>query len=226
MNNNKVFNNAKWIILCRAAQSLIQMVIGMISARYLGPANYGLIGYASSVVGSALPIMQLGLNSTLVQELIDTPEQEGRIMGTALVMDIVSGLGCMLLVGAFVSIANRGETETIIVCMLYSTMLIFRAMELMNCWFQYKLESKYPSIVSLCAYVVVSAYKIYVLAAAKNVYWFAVVNAIDYAIIGIALIYIWKAEHSEAVVFHEDGKKASFQKQILYFCRYDGDNFE
>ena len=216
MTNNKVINNAKWIIVCRIVQSLIQMVIGMISARYLGPANYGLIGYASSVVGFALPVMQLGLNSTLVQELIETPEQEGKIMGTALVMDIVSSLGCMLLVAAFVSVANRGETETIIVCVLYSTMLLFRALELMQCWFQYKLASKYPSIVSLCAYVVVSAYKIYVLATAKSVYWFAVVNSIDYALIGVALVWVYRKLNAQKLSFSLDMAGRLFSKSKYY----------
>lgn len=190
MNSNKVVNNAKWIILCKIVQSLLQMAIGMISARYLGPSNYGLIGYASSVVAFVLPIMQLGLPSTLIQELVGTPEEEGKIMGTAMIMDFVSGIGCMILVGGFVLVANRGETETIIVCMLYSVSLLFRAMELMQYWFQYRFESKYPSIVMLCSYVVVSAYKIYILIAGKNVYWFVMVNSIDYAINGIALLVI------------------------------------
>ena len=216
MTNNKVINNAKWIIICRIVQSLIQMVIGMISARYLGPGNYGLIGYAGSVVGFALPIMQLGLNSTLVHELVETPEQEGKIMGTALVMDIVSSIGCMLLVAGFVSVANRGETETIIVCILYSTMLLFRALELMQCWFQYKLESKYASIAALCAYVVVSAYKIYVLATAKSVYWFAVVNSIDFGIAGIALVALYYKCGGQSLSFSWKMCRRLFSKGKYY----------
>ena len=45
MNNKKVASNAKWIIICKVIQSLLQLVIGMLSARYLGPANYGIINY-------------------------------------------------------------------------------------------------------------------------------------------------------------------------------------
>ena len=64
---NKVVKNAKWIIVCKVVQSLLQLVIGMLCARYLGPSNYGLINYAASIVAFVLPIMQLGLQSTLVQ---------------------------------------------------------------------------------------------------------------------------------------------------------------
>ena len=41
MSGGKVFNNAKWIIVCKIAQSLLQFVVGMLCARYLGPSNYG-----------------------------------------------------------------------------------------------------------------------------------------------------------------------------------------
>ena len=60
MSKKSALKNASWIIVCRIIQSLISLVIGMISARYLGPSNYGVITYVSSVVAFALPIMQLG----------------------------------------------------------------------------------------------------------------------------------------------------------------------
>ncbi len=192
MASNRIVSNAKWIIACKVAQSLIQLAIGMLTARYLGPSNYGLIGYAASVTAFALPVMQLGLQSTLIQEMIETPEQEGGIMGTALAMDLISGMACIGMVCAFVGLANPGETETLAVCALYSLSLIFRAAELMQCWFQYKLESKYPSIVMLCSYIIVSVYKIYILAASRSIYWFTAVNSIDFGITGIALIVIYR----------------------------------
>ena len=191
MTGNKILNNAKWILICRIVQSLLQLLIGMLSARYLGPSNYGLINYAASVIAFVLPVMQLGLQCTLVQELIEDPDKEGEIMGTALAMDFASSFVCMLLVYTFVTTMNHGETETIIVCMLYSLSLVFRAMELMQCWFQSKLQSKYSSLAALGAYVIVSAYRIYLLVTNKNIYWFSVVNSVEYGIVGVSLVLIY-----------------------------------
>ncbi len=191
MKTKHVVKNAKWIILCKIAQSLIQLIIGMISARYLGPSNYGLINYAASIVAFAMPIMQLGLRSTLVHELVQTPEKEGEIMGTALLMNMVSGIASIMGVTTFVLAANAGETETVMVCVLYSLSIFFAALEMIQYWFQYRLQSKYSSVIMLCAYVVVSAYKIFLLATAKSVYWFAVTHSIEYGLIGIALIVVY-----------------------------------
>lgn len=86
----QVFNNAKWIIVCKIVQSLLQLVVGMLCARYLGPSNYGLINYAASIMAFALPFMKLGLDSTMVYELTENPQKEGEIVGTSLAMNIFS----------------------------------------------------------------------------------------------------------------------------------------
>lgn len=216
MIKSRVFNNAKWIIACRVAQSLLQFLIGMLCARYLGPSNYGIINYAASIIGFVLPVMQLGLNATLVQELIDDPKQEGRVMGTSLVMELVSAVACMVMVGTFVGVVNHNEPQTIIVCILYSISLIFRALEIMQYWFQYKLMSKYPSIIMLVAYIAVSAYRIFLLVALKSIYWFAFVNVLDYAIIGIALLWFYNKKGNQRLGFSFSLVKKMFAKSKYY----------
>ncbi|MBQ2880915.1 MAG: flippase [Clostridia bacterium] len=190
--NNKVFKNAGWIIGCKIVQSLINLVIGLITARYLGPSNYGVISYVASVVAFALPIMQLGLKHTLVKEFVQSPDQEGKILGTSLVINIISSVFCMVGSVVFVMFVNAGEKETLLVCILYSFTLLFQATEMTQYWFQSKLLSKYPSIAALCAYIVVALYKIYLLVTQKGVVWFAFSNVIDYFLISIILMIIYQ----------------------------------
>lgn len=191
MSKKSALKNASWIIVCRIIQSLISLVIGMISARYLGPSNYGVITYVSSVVAFTLPIMQLGLNQTLVKEFVQSPEREGKILGTSLVINILSSIVSMIGSVAFVFLVNAGERETILVCILYSFTLLFQATEMTQYWFQYQLLSKYPSIATLCAYVVVSLYKIFLLVTQKSVVWFALSNVLDYFLISVILMVIY-----------------------------------
>jgi len=190
--NNRVLKNASWIIGCKIVQSLINLVIGLITARYLGPSNYGIISYVASVVAFAMPLMQLGLKNTLVKEFVQTPNEDGKILGTALVINIISSIFCMVGSVAFVMVANAGETETILVCALYSLTLLFNATEMTQYWFQSKLLSKYPSIASLCAYIVVALYKIFLLVTQKNIAWFALSNVLDYFLISVILMIIYK----------------------------------
>ncbi len=186
-----MMNNAAWIIGSKIVQSLLGLVVGMMTARYLGPSNYGLISYAAALTAFFVPVMQLGLRSTLVQELIREPQEEETILGTAIGMNLISAFACIVGILAFTMVANRGEQETTLVCGLYSVNLVFQALEMVQYWFQAKLLSKYPSIVSVVSYAVVSIYKILLLIGGRSVYWFALSQAVDYCIIAVGLLWIY-----------------------------------
>lgn len=214
--NKKVAKNAAWIIGIRIVQSILALVISMLTARYLGPSNYGLISYASSVVAFVVPIMQLGLPNILVQEIVNKSKQEGEILGTSIVLSVISSFACILGVVAFANIVNVGETMTITVCALYSLLLLARAMEIVQYWFQAKLASKYVSITSFVAYTIVSGYKIFLLATEKSIYWFAVSNALDYAIIGLVLLIIYRKLSGTRLSFSTALAKSMLTKSRYY----------
>lgn len=213
---NKIVNNASWIIICRVFQAILNMVISMMTARYFGPSDYGLINYAASIVAFFVPIMQLGFRSTLVQEYINNPDDEGMVLGTSTVLNIISSVLCIIGVVSFALITNGNEKETIIVCLLYSIILLFQATEMIQYWFQSKLLSKYTSVVSLGAYVIVSIYKIVLLANGKSIYWFAIANAVDYFIISVGLFFIYKKLGNPKLVFSLDMAKKLLAKSKFY----------
>lgn len=190
--NNRVINNTKWIILCKIFQSCLGLLVSMFSARYLGPSNYGLINYAASLVAFVVPIMYLGINNVLVSEMIQNKENEGQIIGTSVLISSISSIFCIIGVTAFAYIANYGKTIVVTVCFLYSLLLVFQSIEIVQYWFQAKLLSKYTSLVMLSAYVIVSIYKIILLILGKSVYWFAISNAFDYMLISVGLYFFYK----------------------------------
>ena len=192
MLNNKVVKNASWIIACRIAQALMNVIVTMLTARYMGPANYGIISYAASVVAFVVPVMQLGLDSVMVHFFVKEPKRDGEILGTSFVMCSVSALLSIIGVVCFVMISTPGEVETTVVCALYSLILVFRAFETVQYWFQARFLSKYTALTVLAAYFAVSVYKVVLLMTGSHIYWFAVSQALDYLLISSALFVIYK----------------------------------
>ena len=213
---NRVVNNAFWIIGCRIVQSLLSLIVSMMSARYLGPAGYGTIQYASSLVVFVTPIMQLGFTTIIVNEFISSPKEEGKILGTAMISCMASAALTMIGVISFSIVANPGESETVIVCALMSLNLLFSAMEMCQYWFQAKLLSKYTSVASLVSYVLISAYKIFLLATNKSVYWFAISYALDVMLIAVSLLVIYKKLGGQKLSFSFDLAKEMFAKSRVY----------
>lgn len=190
---NSVFKNASWIIVCKVFQSLCSILITIISARFLGPSNYGVISYAASLAAFILPVALLGLNNVQVQAYVNHDKNdEGKILGTSVFLSFLSSIICILGIFAFTSIVNYGDNISIVVCLLYSLILLFQSTELVTYWYQSKLLSKYTALVSLVCYLLVSSYKLFLLITHAPIFWFAISNAIDYFLISVVLIIIFK----------------------------------
>ena len=227
---NRIARNAVWIIASKIVQSLLSLVVGMLSARYLGPSNYGLITYAASLTAFALPFAQLGFNNILVHELVEKPELEGETLGTAMVFNAASAFLCMLGIAAFTAVANPNEPITFCVCILYSLNLLIQSLDLITYWFQAKLLSKYSSVISLLAYVLVSAYKIFLLIAHKSIFWFAVTASIDSLVIGVASLAVYYKVGGRKLSLNYKNGQLMFSKSRYYiissmmvtvFCQTD-----
>ena len=119
MDGSKVAKNASWIICVQVIKAILSLAISMISARYLGPQNYGIISYAESLVSFLSPLMYLGLREILVQEIVNCSEKEGETLGTSICLSFASALVCIIGLHCYVSISNGGEIETIIVFLIF-----------------------------------------------------------------------------------------------------------
>ena len=196
---SKFIKNTGWIIGQQIVHMILSLIVGMLSARYLGPANYGVINYVSSFVTLFSSIATLGMDSVVVKELIDRPDEEGTVLGSGIFLRAVSGFLSSIAVVLIVFVLNPGETETIIVAVLYSICLVFRSYELLDCWFQRHLASKYTSIAKTLAYTAVSAYQIVLLMSARSVEWFAFATSLDYIILALILFLFYRKQGKDSL---------------------------
>lgn len=192
---NKEVKNAGWLIGGRIVQMLISLVVGVLTARFLGPGNYGLINYGTAYVTFFTAFCTLGLNSVIIKDFVDHPEEQGEAIGSAILMRLVSSLLSVIMIVGIVSIIDGDEPITIAVVALCSVGLVFHVFETFNFWFQSQYKSKVTSIVTLTAYIVVSVYKIVLLIFGMDVRWFAFSTSVDYIFIAI-LLYIAYRKHN------------------------------
>ena len=185
---NKVVKNAGWIIGGRLTNKLLAFLVGILTARYLGPSNYGLINYAVAYTAFFASLCTLGLNSVIVKNFVDHPDEQGKTIGTALLLRALSSFLSAVMIVGIVSIIDRDEPLTIAVVALCSIGLIFQIFDTLNYWFQARLQSKYSALASLISYVAVSTYKIVLLILGKSVEWFALASALDYIILAVFLL--------------------------------------
>lgn len=194
LKKNKEAKNASWLIGGKIIQMLISLLVGILIARYLGPTSYGVINYGTAYVAFFTSLSSLGINSIIIKNFIDHPEEEGNTIGTTIILRLMSsGLSCITIF-LISFIADAGEFETILVVALCSLSLIFNVFETMNFWFQSKYLSKRVAVTTLIAYAFTSLYKIVLLILKKNVTWFAFTTSFDYIIYAVFIIMYYKKD--------------------------------
>lgn len=205
---NRIVKNAGWMVGEKVVQMLISLVVSLLTARYLGPSNYGLINYATSFTAFFSAFCNLGLNSLMVKELVDRPEEEGLVLGTAMGMRAVSSILSAITIMAVVCVIDRDEPTTILVVALCTIGMVFHIMSTFSYWFQRHLKSKFTAIAAFIAYMVTAAYRVVLIVSGESVTWFALATSVDYICLAALLVYFYKKEGGQKLGFSwEYGKQ-------------------
>ena len=186
--SSKIVKNSGWIIGGKIAQMVIGFLVGIFTARYLGPSNYGIINTAQAYSAFILPVCTLGFAATFVKTIIDHPEEEGTYLWSGIGIRLMVSAITMVLMTLIVIFMNPGEKELHLVFFIHSFILLFQAFDLFDYWYQSKYQSKYPAIFGTIGYLISAGYKVFLLVTGKSVVWFAFATVLDYAI--IAVIYM------------------------------------
>lgn len=198
---SKESKNAIWLISGKIIQMLMSLVVGIITARYLGPSNYGLINYGTAFTTFFAALCGLGINSIIIKDFVDNPNEQGEAIGSALLMKAISSILSVLMIVGIVSIVDRDEPLTIIVVALCSLGSVFQVFDTFNYWFQNRYQSKVTSIIALVAYFVTSVYRIALLILNKDVRWFALATSIDYIVVAAFLFLLYKRNGGQKLKF-------------------------
>ena len=171
--------NTGWLVAQNVFQYVLSAVIGILAARYMGPSNYGILGYGAAMMTLFSPLCTLGVNDVLIPCMVDEPEDTGKLIGTALVMRLSStflSIGALLLL---VSVMKPGNRLMLLVTALQSLQLIIQACDVFRLWFQMKLMSKYTAIGSVIGNIACSVWRIGLLIKGASVEWFALTSVIQ-----------------------------------------------
>ncbi len=184
--------NAAWLMGGKLLQMVVDLVAGLLTARYLGPDNFGLIHYAAAYTGFAAVFCSLGLPSILIKELTGEPEKEGEILGTAWFLRGLSSLAASCLVLAAACRAE-GEKRIFLVTVLFSCLgMGLQMLEGFSDWLQYRRLSSITAAAYLLAHLLAALCKLLLLMTGKPVQWFALTAAVEQLTSGTCLLLAYR----------------------------------
>lgn len=200
----KYFRNTGWMFSTRIITMLLGFGVTAIVARHLGPLNYGSLSYALSFVGLFSFIANLGIDNVLYRDLIKYPDREHSIVGTALILKIISGIittGIIIL--TLFIIPEEPALRLLIV--IASVSYIFQAFNVINYTFQARVHAKYTSIISLFVVIILSVIKISIVYWGKGMFYFGIAYTIEPFLYGLFYILYYKKLYGNPFDWHFKG---------------------
>ncbi|MFV5317258.1 flippase [Priestia megaterium] len=188
----KFLGNTSWLMAQNIYSMLLSIVIGSLSARYLGPSNYGVLGYGTSLVTLFVSISKLGLDSVVINELVIKPEKKGDYIGATLIMRLVASIISVIGISLLVLIIEPGNELLLKVTFFQSLAIIFQIHETFNYWFQTELKSKYFVMSSIIGLTITGIWRIYLLYSGASVEWFALSTSIQALVVLIMSATIFR----------------------------------
>jgi PST family polysaccharide transporter len=157
-NLTKIVDNIGWLVLDKILRMGVGLVVGVWIARYLGPAQFGLLAFATAFIGLFSAFAGLGLQGIVVRDLAFGTGCKEETLGTVAGLQFISGvLAYGLIVGTIYWLRPDDALSQVLVAILGSTML-FKVSEIAIYWFESRVLSKYMVLVqdaSLLAFAVI-----------------------------------------------------------------------
>ncbi len=188
----KYFKNTGWLMFGK----LLSLIVGLVIAKYLGPAGYGDLSFGIALVTIMAAIGALGLDTFIIRELINEPHKQGEILGTSLGLRVVVNL---LLIPIIIGIywvfydqdKGSGNSLTILIAIL-SAAYFFKSFNVIDAYFQSQVKSKYVVHVQNTVLFVSAALKITVVSVGLPLLWIVLIFLLEGILLAGGLVFIFQ----------------------------------
>lgn len=187
-------SNTAWQIAQQIYSMMISLVIGAISARYLGPSNYGLLNYGTSLINLMVTLTALGLDEVIMNDLVNDRDHRSKILGTALCMRLVASICGIFALISIVIVLEPDNKLLWLVTFLQSFQLIGNLYHVYNYWFQVELKSKFVSIAFIIGLTCASVWRVVMLIQNADVRFFAFTASIQSLVVLAVVVICFKRE--------------------------------
>jgi O-antigen/teichoic acid export membrane protein len=191
----------------RIAQLAVGFTVGVSVARYLGPADSGVLAYSISFAALFSSAAALGLDSIVVRDLAAAQDQTNaateEILSAAFMLRLAASPATLLLIAAASMIANQ-DAHTRLLVLIVASSVLFQPITIIDLYFQSRVQSKYVVYAQIMALVVVSLTRIILIGFKAPLMGFAIVTVAETALSMLGLAYLYKRHRGNLPRPHAD----------------------
>jgi O-antigen/teichoic acid export membrane protein len=185
--------NTLWLFLEQFLRLVLSTLIGIWVIRYLQPENYGALSYVVAFNQIAYTFSRFGLDGLVVREIIRNESVQFKILGTSF---WIRFLGSFLIFLLFIPISYFVSTdfELFLFITLLNFGLMLQSFDVVDFYYLSKVQAKYISIRKLIQLFLISIFKIYLILAKADLFWFVFSYFLDSVSLALFSLMIYKSQ--------------------------------
>jgi O-antigen/teichoic acid export membrane protein len=189
----KVVGNLGWLFADKIIRLGAGLFVGIWMARYLGPGQFGLLNFAIAFTALFSTFATLGLNSIVVRDFVREPAAENELLGTSFLLKLAGGLLTILLAVSVILLIRPGDKTSFALVGITSLGLLFQSLDVIDFWYQSRVESKYAVSAKNAAFLLLTLVKIVLILMKAPLVAFAVAGSAEIAVGVAGLLFVYRA---------------------------------
>ena len=191
-NIHRIASNTSWLVIDNLIRSGMGFFIGTAIARYLGPEKFGILSYCSAFVVLFSSLATLGLDSIVIRDVVLEPDRKDEILGTAFVLKLCGSLLAFVAVVGAISLLKVSEPLIRWLVGVIALSMIFQSVDVIDYYFQAKVQSKYVVWMRDAAFLIFSVVRIYFICSHARLECFAYAALAEVFCVGVFLFLIYR----------------------------------
>ncbi len=194
----KLFFNASWLLSERFLTLILGFFVGIYVARYLGPSQYGLLSFVTSLVSLFAVATHMGLSGIVVRDLVKKPAECGEIMGSTIALKFLGGTIGFLLFCVYAFTTERTANIEFSIILIISATMFLKPFEVFDFWFESQVQGRFSALSKSTALILTSVFKILLVISGAGLFYFAFAYFLQILLMSFFSLYFYRKTTSLA----------------------------
>lgn len=208
----RLLSNLNWLLADKILRIAGGIFIGVWIARYLGPADFGLLSFVISFSSLFGVIGKINIEQVVVRDLTKFPESTGAILGSVFRIKLWSSLLAASLAVLAASLLQPNNPAFIAMVSVIVIGFVFNPVDAVDIFYQSKILSKYVVLLRSMSFIIFCAVKVLLIYFDASVIWFSLIITFEMAFGSLLIawffhkrekgftVWEWSSKHAKALI--------------------------
>lgn len=188
----RILGNSAWLLGDHAVRLGVGMFVGIWTARYLGPQDFGVLSFGVALVAMLGPLAALGLDTILVRRLVQAPRTRDAAIVSALAVKFGASLLVTLMAIVLVALLRPDDVRAQAIVALLAAGSLFNCLNVCDAWFAAQTRSRHIVVARNLAFLLLAAVRVALLVSSQPVQAFAAALAAETVVAGLLVLHAYR----------------------------------